>query len=195
MKHAVSPALLSCALLSCAAGGGGPPRAASLTTPDGRVHVPGPTGPGWRCLDRSLEHQGTARVSSFIHCQIQTPQGDLFLELVDREMESAGDVPPARELCEVRYPEIHRAEHPDARASGIREIAHQGRPGCEVTIDATDESGQPFRIVERIFVSGLHVVHESAAAPPAVLSARQADVERWFGEASFAALGEWESFP
>lgn len=190
MKRALSSALWSCALLSCAADGGGAARAASLTTPDGRVQVPAPAGPGWRCLDRSLEHQGAARVSSFIHCQIQTPQGDLLLELVDREIASGGDVPPVRELCEVRYPESHRAELPDARASGIRAIAHQGRPGCEVTIDATDPSGQPIRSVERVFVSGVHIVHASATAPPAVLSARRADVERWFGEASFAALGE-----
>ena len=186
------PVALLAALLACAASGcaGGPAplsRRRDISSPDGLVRVPAePAGEGWYCMVRRQEDIAGARALSFVRCDVSTPRGDLYVEIVDRELR--GDPPPPDQLCTDDYPARLRDQYTASHVVGVRPAFHQGRPGCEVTLAATDVAGEPVRVVARVFLSGQHVLRQAAWAPPALFEARRADIERWFAGASFASL-------
>jgi hypothetical protein len=194
VSRRASFAFSAVAALACSACAASPAPAArrrdliTLVTSDESVRIQMPVGEGWRCLDRRRKHHEGTRSYSFVYCELQTREGDLSLEFDYMEIEPFDEVPSAEELCKNRYPGMRREEHADARVVAVRPIAHQGRSGCEVTLDATDEIGRPIRILERVFVAGAHILHGTAIATPAFLTAHHADVERWFTGATFAPL-------
>jgi hypothetical protein len=180
-------ALLACAASGCAASPEPAPRRRDISSPDGLVRVPAkPPGEGWYCMVRRREDTGDARALSVVLCTVATPQGDLFVNLVDRELREA---PPAPEkLCTDEYPARLRDKYLELHVVSVRPASHQGRPGCEVTLAATDMGGEPVRVVARSFLWGLHILRQAAWAPPELFEARRADIERWFAGASFTSL-------
>jgi hypothetical protein len=135
---------------------------------------------------RRQEDTAGARVLSFVLCNVATPRGDLFVDLIDREVREAPS--PPEKLCTEEYPALLRHQYAESHVVSVRSTSHQGRPGCEVTLAATDMGGEPVRVVARIFLSGLHILRQAAWGPPELFEARRADIERWFAGASFTSL-------
>lgn len=156
-----------------------------LQTPDAWVAAPWLQGPAWEC--RATQEPAKGQAIAMVKCSSKGPDDFFFLVAKDYTVPASSTL-SAESLATNVFARQYRQMFRDVQFTRSAAITHSGHPGWENAFDAVSESRGSIRKLERVLVSGNHVLILSAEGNPEDVSSHQAETALWFMDSRFANL-------
>jgi hypothetical protein len=155
-----------------------------MRTPGGWVAAPRLSA-GWDCFPTEVENEGAK--AEMLKCKATAPSSFVFVLAKDYTVPDSAKA-SAEALSKGVFAQQYARSFRNVRVLGSGPVEHGGRQGWETRFDAESSSRGPITKVERVFVSGSHVMILSAEGRPEDMAVHQGEIGTWLGKARFANL-------